>query len=267
MYSNYIIYWGHFLSKYYIKVFSNNDVTNLFIVKDALDLKILSILENEKSSISDILRITGKSKPSIFNHLKKLKDWGIVGVTVDDDDRRKRLFFLKEKPILELSDGEFNYLSDEYYNHFMKNRSKLSKTDIQMSFFQSIFVSLDNAGLNLYNFLFYLGKRWGFKLFETFYDEDFNMFVENIISFLEEVTDGTFVLNFNDGKYKLIYYNDLLKSYGTQEYSPYCLILKGVFTAFFSSFYELDVVIDEVTCCARGDKYCTFLINVCDDEN
>ena len=252
------------MTNVYVKLFFNG--SNLIIIQDSLDLEILSILEEKNSSINDILEITGKSKPSIFNHLKYLKENNIVGVITNESDHRKRIFFLKQEPIFELMDGEFNLLSSDNYDIFKNNFLELPQYNSMLGLIQCLFIALDNSGLKLDNFLFYFGKMWGFKLFDEFYNENFNLFMQDVTSSFEKVIPGVFIFGFKDGNYQLDYYNEFADTSLKSEINPVCIILKGILTALLSSFYGLEVVVTETSCCNKGNDSCTFVIDMTDKE-
>ena len=112
-------------------------------------------------------------------------------------------------------------------------------------------------GINIDPVLQSTGSRIGKSIFNSLYDDDFEVFIENIAKFWQNKGLGR--LSFEIGDIIKITSRDcfeceLLPKTG----KPACFLDAGMFEALFSEYFNLPVSVIEVQCYTMGDGKCVF---------
>ena len=228
------------------------------IIESATKTKILSLLEERDLYFDEILAKTGKSKPTLSNHLKILENRGLIGSKSDPYDKRKKLFHIKAKQYVELS-------TDIKLNINLKNYFKNSFTQLDnpVDFYalslQSIRFFLSNNGIDIDPLLCNIGNFMGESMYEHLESPQIDKLVENMAFFLNK---------FEAGHLKLISENPLTihveDNFECKDMinigRSHCAIAKGFFESVFAIHFQSKVLVDEVKCIAKGDEYCSFVI-------
>jgi len=231
------------------------------IIESPIKAEILSMLEKEELYFDERLTRLDKSKPTLSSHLKVLEDKGIIGSKSDPADKRKKLFFIKAKQLVELSSdfGVDMDVGDYLYNSIFKVNDA---TEFNGLLFRAIKIFLLDSGIDINPLLFNMGVL----IAESFYDKhpELNLLdVEDFVVFMEEIwqkySSGRVELASKDPLIINIYENlecdelpNLKRSMGA--------ISAGVMTAAFSRYFQSEVSVEEVKCRAKGDDYCSFEI-------
>ena len=234
------------------------------IIESATKTKILSLLEVKELYFDEILAKTGKSKPTLSNHLKILEDRGIIGSKSDPYDKRKKLFYIKAKQYVELS-------TDIKLNIDLKNYFKDSFTQIDnpVDFYalslRSIRFFLSNSGIDINPLLINIGNFMGEAMYEYIETPQTEKLIENMAIFLHKFEAGDVKLINEDPLTIRIDDNFECKDM-VNTGRPNCAIAKGSFESIFSRHFQSEVLVDEIRCIAKGDGYCSFVITKLDKK-
>lgn len=234
------------------------------IIESATKTKILSLLEIKDLYFDEILAKTGKSKPTLSNHLKVLEDRGIIGSKSDPYDKRKKLFYIKAEQYVELSTDI--KLDIDLTNYF---KNSFTQVDNPVDFYalslRSIRFFLTNNGIDITPLLINIGNFIGNGMYEYIESPQINELIKNMASYFHK---------FEAGRIKLINENPLTiridDNFECKDMinigRPHCAIAKGSFESIFSRHFQSKVLVDEIKCCAKGDDYCSFVIKKRDKE-
>ena len=118
---------------------------------------------------------------------------------------------------------------------------------------------LIQEGINIDPILQATGNSIGKSLFEILYDDDLDVFLNNISAFWEKKGLGR--LTFNVGQIiKITTYDcfecELLPRTG----KPACFLDTGIFESLFGEYFNLPVSVIEIQCYTMGDEKCVFEI-------
>ena len=240
-----------------IKIFGTQKGLN--IVNSPIKAKILEILEKNESSGAEIVKLTGKSKATISAHLNDLVEMGIIKSKPNPKDGRSKIFFIKSSYLGDLKrNNDFKKELDVYITDGVVN------SEDPFAFFRFVFrtlrVALMEEGVNIDPIL----HNAGIKVGETFYskleDSETESFIENIANFWQKNKLG---------KIKTENLEPLtLKAYDCFECEDLpkigrsaCAFDSGILEAIFSAHFGRQVDVEEVKCFAKGDDYCSFVVN------
>ena len=234
------------------------------IIESTTKTKILSLLEEKDLYFDEILAKTGKSKPTLSNHLKVLEDRGLIGSKSDSCDKRKKLFYIKAKQYVELStDIKLNIDLKNYFN------SSLTQIDNPVDFYalslRSIRFFLSNGGIDIDPLLINIGNFMGEAMYEHVQSPQTGKLIENMAVFLDKFEAGHIQLISEDPLTIQIDDNFECKDM-VNTGKCNCAIAKGSFESIFSRHFQSEVLVDEIKCIAKGDKYCSFVIKKLDKQ-
>lgn len=240
-----------------IQIFSNPE-KNIGgnVVKSPVKLTILEMLRGSEMEFDEIVSNTGKSKSTISVHLKGLRESGIVSFKVNPNDNRKKIFYLNSKYLgsvnlteqKEIEETQKDYLIDNIIN---------DDGDFTVLLFHTLRSMLIQEGINIDPILQATGVRIGNALFDSVYDDDLEVFLENIANFWQ--AKGLGKLSFEIGNViKVTSYDcfecQLLPKTG----KPACFLDTGILEALFSEYFNLPVSVIEIQCFTMGDGKCVF---------
>ena len=228
------------------------------IIESTTKTKILSLLETKDLYFDEILAKTGKSKPTLSNHLKVLEDRGIIGSKSDPYDKRKKLFYIKAKQYVELStDIKLNINLNDYF------RDSIAKIDNPADFYalalRSIRFFLTDSGIDINPLLINIGEYMGESIYKYVESSKIEVLVENIANFFHKFELGHVKLISSDPLTIQIEDNFECKDMINIGRS-HCAIAKGAFESIFSRYFRSDVLVEEVECIANGNNHCLFTI-------
>ena len=234
------------------------------IIESATKTKILSLLEEKDLYFDEILTKTGKSKPTLSNHLKVLEDRGLIGSKSDPYDKRKKLFHIKAKQYVELStDIKLNINLKNYFKNCFTQLD--NPVDFYALSLRSIRFFLSNNGIDIDPLLVNIGNFMGESMYEQVQSPQTKKLIENMAVFLDKFEAGHVTLISEDPLTIRIDDNFECKDM-VNTGNPNCAIAKGSFESIFSIHFQSEVSVEEIKCVAKGDKYCSFVIKKLDKK-
>ena len=242
-----------------VQIFSNlNDNVGINVVKSPVKLTILEMLRDRDMEFDEIVSNTGKSKSTISVHLKSLRENGIISYKIHPEDNRKKIFYLNSKYLGSVNISEPKEIEETKSDYLVKN---LIDEDAEFStvLFHTLKSMLIQEGVNIDPILQSTGNSIGKSIFNRMYDEDLDIFIENIADFWQKKGLGR--LTFEVGQIiKITTYDcfecELLPRTG----KPACFLDTGIFEGLFTEFFNLPVSVIETQCYTMGDEKCVFEI-------
>ena len=181
-----------------IQIFSNsNEKIGVNVVKSPVKLTILEMLRDTEMEFDEIVTNTGKSKSTVSVHLKGLRESGIVSYKVHPSDNRKKIFYINSKYLGSVDVKDKKELEQTQADYLVEN---LINNDAEFStlLFHTLKSMLIQEGINIDPILQATGNSIGKSLFEILYDDDLDVFLNNISAFWEKKGLGR--LTFNVGQ-------------------------------------------------------------------
>lgn len=244
-----------------IQIFSNlNENIGVNVIKSPVKLTILEMLRDSDMEFEEIVNSTGKSKSTVSVHLKSLRESGIISYKVHPVDNRKKIFYLNSKYLGSVNVTEPKEIKETQSDYLVEN---LVNNDAEFStlLFHTLRSMLIQEGINIDPILQSTGNSIGNSLFEILYDDDLDIFIENIANFWE--TKGLGRVSFELGQIiKITTFDcfecELLPKTG----KPACFLDTGIFEALFSRYFKLPVSVIEIQCYTMGDGKCVFEVEL-----
>lgn len=240
-----------------IQIFSNfNDKVGVNVIKSPVKLTILEMLRDSDMEFDEIVNNTGKSKSTISVHLKSLRESGIISYRVHPIDNRKKIFYLNSKYLGSVDVAEQKEIKETQPDYLIDN---LIEEDAEFStlLFHTLKAMLIQEGINIDPILQSTGNSIGKSLFGKLYDEDLDIFVENISNFWEKKGLGR--VSFEIGQIiKVTTYDCFECGLLPKTGKPACYLDTGIFEALFTEFFKLPVSVIETQCYTMGDEKCVF---------
>ncbi len=242
-----------------IQIFSNaDDNIGVNVIKSPVKLTILEMLRDRDMEFDEIVSNTGKSKSTVSVHLKSLRETGIISYKVHPVDNRKKIFYLNSKYIGSVDISEPKEIEETQADYLIKN---IVEVDAEFStlLFHTLKAMLIQEGINIDPILQSTGNSIGKSIFDKLYDDDLNVFMDNLADFWQRKGLGR--LTFNVGQIiKITTYDcfecELLPKTG----KPACFLDTGIFEGLFTEFFNLPVSVIETQCYTMGDEKCVFEI-------
>lgn len=169
-----------------IQIFSNsNDNIGVNVIKSPVKLTILEMLRDSDMEFDEIVNNTGKSKSTVSVHLKGLRESGIISYRLHPIDNRKKIFYLNSKYIGSVNVSEPKEIKETQADYLIEN---LVEEDAEFStlLFHTLKAMLIQEGINIDPILQSTGNSIGNSIFGKLYDEDLDIFIENIAAFWEK---------------------------------------------------------------------------------
>ena len=166
-----------------VQIFSNLDESiGVNVVKSPVKLTILEMLRDSEMEFDEIVNNTGKSKSTVSVHLKSLREKGIISYRLHPVDNRKKIFYINSKYIGSVNISEPKEIEQTQSNYLVKN---IVDTDAEFStlLFHTLKSMLIQEGVNIDPILQSTGNSIGKSIFEKMYDDDLDIFMENIANF------------------------------------------------------------------------------------
>lgn len=240
-----------------IQIFSNsNDNIGVNVIKSPVKLTILEMLRDRDMEFDEIVSNTGKSKSTVSVHLKSLRESGIISYKVHPMDNRKKIFYLNSKYIGSVDVSESKEIEETQADYLVKN---IVEEDAEFStlLFHTLKAMLIQEGINIDPILQSTGNSIGRSIFDMLYDDDLDIFLNNLADFWQRKGLGR--LTFDVGQIiKITTYDcfecELLPRTG----KPACFLDTGIFEGLFTEFFNLPVSVIETQCYTMGDEKCVF---------
>lgn len=242
-----------------IQIFSDlNEKFGINVVKSPVKLIILEMLRDRDMEFDEIVSNVGKSKSTVSVHLKSLRETGIISYRVNPADNRKKIFYLNSKFIGSVNITEPKKIEETQSDYLIKH---IVDEEAQFStlLFHTLKAMLIQEGINIDPILQSTGNQIGKSLFYKLYDDDLEVFMNNLANFWENKGLGR--LTFEIGQtIKVTTYDcfecELLPKTG----KPACFLDTGIFEGLFTLFFNLPVRVIETQCYTMGDQKCMFEI-------
>ena len=242
-----------------IQIFSNiNDNLGVNVVKSPVKLTILEMLRDTEMEFDEIVTNTGKSKSTVSVHLKSLRENGIISYRVHPVDNRKKIFFINSKYLGSVNISEPKQIEETQSDYLIKN---LIDEDEEFStlLFHTLKAMLIQEGVNIDPILQSTGNSIGKSIFEMLYDDDLDIFMDNIADFWQR--KGLGELTFKIGQTIKITTKDCFEcKFLPKTGRPACFLDTGIFEGLFTEFFNLPVSVIETQCYTMGDEKCVFEI-------
>ena len=242
-----------------IQIFSNlNDNIGVNVVKSPVKLTILEMLRDTEMEFDEIVTNTGKSKSTVSVHLKSLRESGIISYRLHPVDNRKKIFFINSKYLGSVNISEPKEIEETQSDYLIKN---LVEDDEEFStlLFHTLKAMLIQEGVNIDPILQSTGNSIGKSIFEELYDDDLDVFMENIAGFWQRKGLGR--LTFKIGQtIKITTYDCFECKLLPKTGKPACFLDTGIFEGLFTEFFNLPVSVIETQCYTMGDEKCVFEI-------
>lgn len=242
-----------------IQIFSNiNENLGVNVVKSPVKLTILEMLRDRDMEFDEIVSNTGKSKSTVSVHLKSLREKGIISYRIHPVDNRKKIFYLNSKYIGSVNLSEPKEIEQTQSNYLIEN---LVDEDAEFStlLFHTLKAMLIQEGVNIDPILQSTGNSIGKSIFNKIYNDDLDIFMENISEFWQ--TKGLGKLNYKIGQnIKITTYDCFECQFLPRTGKPACFLDTGIFEGLFTEFFNLPVSVIETQCYTMGDEKCVFEI-------
>ena len=242
-----------------IQIFSNlNENLGVNVVKSPVKLTILEMLRDTEMEFDEIVTNTGKSKSTVSVHLKSLRESGIISYRVHPVDNRKKIFYINSKYLGSVNISEPKQIEETQSDYLIKN---IIDDDEEFStlLFHTLKAMLIQEGVNIDPILQSTGNSIGRSIFEKIYDDDLDIFIENIADFWQRKGLGR--LTFKIGQtIKITTYDCFECKLLPKTGKPACFLDTGIFEGLFTEFFNLPVSVIETQCYTMGDEKCVFEI-------
>ena len=236
---------------------TNHRLISIDIIKSPVKFEILKLLRDSPMNFEEIVENTAKSKASVSMHLRDLREEGIVNYKADPSDNRKKIFFLNAEFLCsvdsdsakEMTKNQTRLLIDEFIENddieYVKLLTHTCKS-LLMEF-----------GMDISPILKKIGNYIGEYLFHQLYDEDIEIFMENISAYWLKNNLGK--LYFDTSNNIKITCIDCFESTDLPKSGlPTCHLEKGMFETLFNNYFKFSLNIDEIMCYSMGDEKCVF---------
>ena len=242
-----------------IQIFSNsNENIGVNVIKSPVKLTILEMLRDRDMEFDEIVSNTGKSKSTVSVHLKSLRESGIISYKVHPVDNRKKIFYLNSKYIGSVDISEPKEIEQTQADYLIKH---IVEEDAEFStlLFHTLKAMLIQEGINIDPILQATGNSIGRAIFDLVYDEDLDVFMDNISAFWQRKGLGR--MSFDVGQIiKVTTYDCFECGLLPKTGKPACFLDTGILEGLFSGFFNLPVSVIETQCYTMGDGKCVFEI-------
>ena len=242
-----------------VQIFSNlNENIGVNVVKSPVKLTILEMLRDRDLEFDEIVSNIGKSKSTVSVHLKSLRESGIISYRLHPVDNRKKIFYLNSKYLGSVDISESKEIEETQSDYIVKN---IVDEDSEFStlLFHTLKSMLIQEGVNIDPILQSTGNSIGKSIFNSLYDDDLDIFMDNISNFWE--TKGLGRLTFEVSQnIKITTYDCFECKLLPRTGKPACFLDTGIFEGLFTEFFNLPVSVIETQCYTMGDEKCVFEI-------
>ena len=243
-------------------VFGNNDNKHeLDIIKSPTKYEIIKLLKNSEMSFEEIVQNTSKTKSTVSMHLKSLREEGIVKYEPDPSDNRKKIFYLNTDVVANVHASTAVHIKENQTKLMIEDFIEMGDVNYTLMLIHAFKSILEEFGIELEYIINSLGKYIGTYLFNELYDEDFNVFTENIAEYWKDNNMGIVFFKIEDS-IKIICKECFECMNLVKSGKPVCFLQQGMFETLLSNFFKLDINIIEVKCYSMGDEECVFEVEL-----
>lgn len=240
-----------------VQIFSNvKENIGVNVIKSPVKLTILEMLRDRDMEFDEIVSNTGKSKSTVSVHLKSLRESGIISYRVHPIDNRKKIFYLNSKYIGSVNVSEPKEIEETQADYLLEN---IVEADAEFStlLFHTLKAMLIQEGVNIDPILLSTGNSIGKSIFPKMYDDDLDVFMQNIADFWQRKGLGR--VTFEVGQIiKITTYDCFECGLLPKTGKPACYLDTGIFEGLFTEFFNLPVSVIETQCYTMGDEKCVF---------
>jgi predicted hydrocarbon binding protein len=216
------------------------------------------MLRDRDMEFEEIVTNTGKSKSTVSVHLKGLRENGIISYRVHPVDNRKKIFYLNSKYIGSVNITEPKEIEETQSDYLIEN---IIDDDAEFStlLFHTLKAMLIQEGVNIDPILQSTGNSIGKSIYGKLYDDDLDVFMENIAGFWQ--AKGLGRITYKIGQIiKITTYDCFECRLLPRTGKPACFLDTGIFEGLFTEFFNLPVSVIETQCYTMGDEKCVFEI-------
>ena len=242
-----------------IQIFSNlNENIGVNVVKSPVKLTILEMLRDSEMEFDEIVNNTGKSKSTVSVHLKSLRENGIISYKVHPEDNRKKIFYINSKYLGSVNISEPKEIEETQSDYIIDNIVK-DDGEFSILLFHTLKSMLIQEGVNIDPILQSTGNSIGKSIFDTVYDDDIDVFMDNIADFWQIKGLGRLTYDISQ-IIKITTYECFECRLLPRTGKPACFLDTGIFEGLFTEFFNLPVSVIETQCYTMGDEKCVFEI-------
>lgn len=232
-------------------------IVGIDIIKSPMKYEILDLLKDDEMNFEEIVENTSKSKASVSMHLRDLRKEGIVNYKADPSDNRKKIFYLNadylgsidSNNIKKTHENQTKHLIDEFIDN-----GDIEYVVLLTHTFKSLLMEF---GMDISPVLQKIGNYIGEYLFSQIYDEDLDIFMDNISSYWQKNNLGKIYFEL-DNKIRITCLDCFESIKVPKSGIPICNIEKGMFETLFNQYFKFDLDIDEIMCYSMGDDKCVY---------
>ena len=223
-------------------------------------VRILEMLERQEMAFEDLVSLSGRAKSTVSVHLRDLTDTGIVGVRVDPDDARKKIFHLNS---LYLAGADAAWQDWFDVNRYVGKALSCQGDTARLYRFilSSIRLTLLSRGVTIDPVLHLAGLSAGHSLYPCVKDADTERLVGNIAKFWAD--NGLGRIEPEDHDPLTLKITDCFECIDLPPYGkPACAFESGVLSCIFSEHFGQQAKAFETRCYAMKNSFCRFEIRV-----
>lgn len=240
----------------YIHIFTSEQ--GIKAIESPLKGRILEMLRDGEMDFEEIVRNAGRSKSTVSVHLKALSEAGIIGSRPDCADRRKKVFSMSARFLLEADPQRLeSALAERYLPH------SISPDENTAGFFRLILttirISLLADGISIDPILKKAGERVGEVIFPVVKGPDLDTMVARIQDYWVRYGLGNVEYERPDPPTLII--RDCFECRDLPLLGrSSCAFDSGILSAIFSEYYGVQRKAVETHCYAMGSNMCRFEI-------
>ncbi len=236
---------------------TNRPMVDIDIIKSPVKYEILDLLRHDEMNFEEIVENMSKSKASVSMHLRDLREEGIVNYKADPTDNRKKIFYLNADFLGSIDSNNVKkahkYQTRLLIDEFIEN-GEIEYVMLLTHTFKSLLMEF---GMDISPVLQKMGNYIGEYLFSQLYDEDLDIFMDNIAAYWQRNNLGR--IYFELGSNIKITCIDCFESVKVPKSGvPICNLEKGMFETLFSKYFKFDLNIEEIMCYSMGDDKCVY---------
>ncbi len=225
------------------------------VIQSPVKYEILDLLKHNEMNFDEIVENTSKSKASVSQHLKDLREEGIVKYRADPEDNRKKIFFLDSEMLgcVDSRKMKLKNNTERLIDRFIED----GDINYQLMLVHAFKTILTEYGIEITPLIKSIGNHIGEYIYRQVYDEDFDRFLFNISKYWADNKLG--FLLFEAKNSLKIQCMDCFESVKLEKTGkPECHLEVGMFETIFRNYFGFEVKIVETRCYSMGDEMCLF---------
>lgn len=236
---------------------TNQQMVDIDIIKSPMKYEILDLLRHDEMKFEDIVENTSKSKASVSMHLRDLREEGIVSYKADPSDNRKKIFYLNADYLGSIDSGRIKKTNRDQTKLLIDEFIEDGEIEYVILLTHTFKSLLMEFGMDISPVLQKIGNHIGEYLFSILYDEDLDIFMDNICAYWLKNNLGKLYFEL-DNKIRITCI-DCFESVSVPKSGvPICNIEKGMLETLFNRYFKFDLNIEEIMCYSMGDDKCVY---------